>query len=161
MPFQRGVKLNCFHETACDPASFYRFNCCARRCGPPRCDADSRAWRRCPRWLGPARNPLCFFASVAIVRFGLVFARCFWQTNMEACPLNSTFPVSALSLTTPTVSRDFIFSVHEHTFPIARASRLCGCLVHLCHPNRLGPFPLHRSGVAHQTSLRSRSTMMS
>src|SRR5271156_1832970 len=31
----------------------------------------------------------------------------------------------------------------------------------LCHPNQLGPFPLHRSGVAHQTSLRSRSTMMS
>jgi hypothetical protein len=31
----------------------------------------------------------------------------------------------------------------------------------LCHPNQLGPFPLHRFGVAHQTSLRSRSTMMS
>ena len=28
-------------------------------------------------------------------------------------------------------------------------------------PNQLGPFPLHRFGVAHQTSLRSRSTMMS
>jgi len=27
-------------------------------------------------------------------------------------------------------------------------------------PNQLGPFPLHPFGVAHQTSLRSRSTMM-
>ena len=39
---------------------------------------------------------------------------------------NFTCPVRALSLTTPTVSRDFvrIFSVYEHTFPAARESRL-------------------------------------
>src|SRR5450631_2314428 len=36
-----------------------------------------------------------------------------------------------LSLTTPTVSRDFIsyFSVHEHTLPMARESRLGGYVV--------------------------------
>jgi len=39
---------------------------------------------------------------------------------------NLTLPVRALSLTTPTVSRDFvrIFSVYEHIFPVARESRL-------------------------------------
>src|ERR1700677_2062740 len=50
--------------------------------------------------------------------------------------VKSRCPVTALSLTTPTVSRDFIliFSVHEHTFPMARESRLCGCLVSLVSP---------------------------
>jgi hypothetical protein len=42
----------------------------------------------------------------------------------------------ALSLTTPTVSRDFIlhFSSYEHTSTMARGSRLCGCLVSLVSP---------------------------
>ena len=49
---------------------------------------------------------------------------------------NFTCTVTALSLTTPAVSRDFIliFSVHEHTFPTARGSRLHGCLVSLVSP---------------------------
>src|ERR1700678_2123174 len=74
-----------------------------------------------------------------------------------------TCPVTALSLTTPAVSRDFIliFSVHEHTFPTARGSRLHGCLVSLVSPPLARAVLLHRFGVAHQTSLRSRSTMMS
>src|ERR1700677_2660453 len=48
-----------------------------------------------------------------------------------------TRPITALSLTTPTVSRDFIlycFGVHEHTLPMARESRLCGCVVSLVSP---------------------------
>jgi len=45
-------------------------------------------------------------------------------------------PVTALSLTTPTVSRDFIhiFSLNEHTFPAARESRLGGCVVSPASP---------------------------
>src|SRR5271155_5402387 len=85
------------------------------------------------------------------------------HSGTTAFARNSICPITALSLTTSTVSRDFIliFSVHERTCPTARESRLCGCLDHLCHPNQPGPFLLHRFGVAHQTSLRSRSTMMS
>jgi hypothetical protein len=42
------------------------------------------------------RGVLCvFFASMALARLWLIIARCFWQGNMEACPLNSTFPHSA------------------------------------------------------------------
>ena len=50
--------------------------------------------------------------------------------------LDFTSPVNALSLTTPTVSRDFIhiFSAYEYTFPGARQSRLCVCLVSLVSP---------------------------
>ena len=49
---------------------------------------------------------------------------------------NSTCAVTALSLTTPTVSRDFvrISSLHEHTFPAARESRLGGCVVSPASP---------------------------
>ena len=75
-----------------------------------------------------------------------------------------TCPITALSLTTPTVSRDFILIVlvSTNTPFLWHASRASvAALFHLCHPNQLGPFPLHRFGVAHQTSLRSRSTMMS
>jgi hypothetical protein len=44
-----------------------------------------------------------------------------------------TYPVTALSLTTPTVSRDFIFYFfcHEHTLPTTRESRLSGCVLPL------------------------------
>ena len=71
--------------------------------------------------------------------------------------------ITALSLTTPTVSRVFfIFFLRTNTpFP-GHANRVSvAALFHLCHPNSLEPFPLHPFGVAHQTSLRSGSTMMS
>src|ERR1700689_5245456 len=80
-----------------------------------------------------------------------------------ASPWLPCFTCVTPSLTTPAVSRDFIliFSVHEHTFPTARGSRLHGCLVSLVSPQLARAVLLHRFGVARQTSLRSRSTMMS
>src|ERR1700677_3549850 len=68
-----------------------------------------------------------------------------------------TCPITALSLTTPTVSRDFISYFFCPRAHLPHGTRIAS----LCHPNSLGPFPLHRFGVAHQTSLRSRSTLMS
>jgi hypothetical protein len=40
---------------------------------------------------------------------------------------HATCPITALSLTTPAVSRDFIlgFSAQEHTFAMTRGSRVC------------------------------------
>jgi hypothetical protein len=56
----------------------------------------------------------------------------------------------------------FVFFLSTNTPFLPHANRVSlAALFHLCHPNQLGPFPLHRFGVAHQTSLRSRSTMMS
>src|SRR6202453_4729004 len=56
----------------------------------------------------------------------------------------------------------FLFFLSTNTpFPWHANRVSVAALFHLCHPNSLGPFPLHRFGVAHQTSLRSRSTMMS
>ena len=45
--------------------------------------------------LGLERSLSSTFASVALARVWLVIARCFWLGNMEACPLNSTLPVTA------------------------------------------------------------------
>src|SRR5277367_6061607 len=56
----------------------------------------------------------------------------------------------------------FIFFLsHEHTFPTARGSRFSGCVVSPVSPQLAQAVSLHRFGVAHQTSLRSPSTMMS
>src|SRR6204780_5764638 len=55
----------------------------------------------------------------------------------------------------------YCFGVHEHTLPMARESRLCGCVVSPVPPQLARAVLLHRFGVAHQTSLRSPSTMMS
>ena len=66
------------------------------------------------------------------------YAPLLWKSSRKLPDtlVKSQFPVRALSLTTPTVSRDFvgIFSVYEHTFPVARESRLDGHLVSLVSP---------------------------
>src|SRR5271155_3597984 len=84
---------------------------------------------------------------------------------MQSCAvLELQMSVTALSLTTPTVSRDFIsyfFCPRTHLPHGTRIAFQWLRCSHPCHPNSLGPFSLHRFGVAHQTSLRSRSTMMS
>src|ERR1700680_4378996 len=72
--------------------------------------------------------------------------------------------INALSLTTPAVARPFYLacnSFRAHFFAGARTASVSVASLHLCHPNLLSPFPLHQLGVAHQPSLRSRSTMMS
>src|SRR5580704_11423334 len=56
----------------------------------------------------------------------------------------------------------FLFFLSTNTPSPRHADRVSVLAVfHLCHPNSLGPFSLHRFGAAHQTSLRSRSTRMS
>ena len=53
------------------------------------------------------------------------------------------FPYTALSLTTPAVSRDFIsyFFLSTNTPSPRHADRVSvAALFHLCHPNSLGPF---------------------
>jgi len=93
-----------------------------------------------------------------------VFGFCFQCQVGSSLVLRRPIETTALSLTTPTVSRDFILIVlvSTNTPFLWHASRVSvAALFHLCHPNSLGPFSLHRFGVAHQTSLRSRSTMMS
>src|ERR1700722_6959089 len=66
------------------------------------------------------------------------FGFCFLCKVGSSLVLRRPIEITAFSLTTPTVSRDFIriFSVHRHTCPMTRGSRLCGRVVfHLCHPN--------------------------
>src|SRR5271163_1626331 len=91
-----------------------------------------------------------------------------WRGLLKKCLTGSTLlemSGNALSLTTPAVARDFIsYFFCPRTHPSYRtriASLWLRSSTCLCRPNQLGPFPLHRSGVAHQTSLRSPSTMMS
>src|ERR1700722_16638464 len=56
----------------------------------------------------------------------------------------------------------FLFFLSTNTPFLGHASRVSvAILLHLCHPNSLGPFSLHRFGAAHQTSLRSPSTRIS
>ena len=56
----------------------------------------------------------------------------------------------------------FLFFLSTNTPFLGHADRVSvAILLHLCHPNSLGPFSLHRFGAAHQTSLRSPSTRMS
>jgi hypothetical protein len=68
----------------------------------------------------------------------------FWPLNSkveirEICDPKSKGPVTALSLTTPAVSRDFIpgFSAQAHTSSMAREPRVCDRIVFPSrHPNR-------------------------
>jgi len=50
--------------------------------------------------------------------------------------LRRPIEITALSLTTPTFSRDFIriFCAHDHTFPVAREARLGGSVVSPASP---------------------------
>jgi len=83
-----------------------------------------------------------------------------YQATVELCQVL----INALSLTTPAITRVFSFAYHwvrAHFSVGARTASLSVVSVHLCHPNLLSPFCVHPLSVAHQTSLRSPSTMMS
>jgi hypothetical protein len=55
----------------------------------------------------------------------------------------------------------YFVSLRTHLCHDTRIASRWLCCFTCITPNQLGPVPLHRSGVAHQTSLGSRSTMMS
>ena len=98
--------------------------------------------------------------SLSVPAYGALLIHSF----RDCSPVTSHCPISASSLTTPAVARDFSCIYCSNRTHVCVGAQVCLCLwslLSICVTLSCSALCVHQLGVAHQSSLRSAMTTMS